>query len=331
MQIFTDTNIDFMKMRKTALAISSVLLLVGIVSLILHGGPRYGIDFLGGVSLQLHFKSDIDVSEVRAALSNTEFKDATIKKFLGIEGAGTEILLYMKGSGSGITSSQSIDSVLTAAFQSKTPATTTSNPAGMAKPFEIVGRDMVGPKIGSELRDKAIWAILLSLLLILIYISWRFEFKFAVGAIVALFHDVVITLGVFSLLDLEISLAIVAAFLTIVGYSLNDTIVVFDRIRENLKKLRGQNYISIVNQSINQSLSRTVVTSFTTFVVVLILFLFGGENIRNFAFAMIAGIVVGTYSSIFVASPIVVGLHLQSEGKRSLNRSNREVKPQRAR
>ena len=170
----------------------------------------------------------------------------------------------------------------------------------------ILTTEKVGPKVGSELSSDAFFAILSALGLILIYISIRFEFKFAVGAIAALTHDVLITLGVFSLLDYEISLAVIAAFLTIVGYSLNDTIVIFDRVRENMKSLKGSDFTSVINKSVNESLSRTIVTSVTTFAVVLILFLFGGEVIHNFSFAMIIGVFVGTYSSIFIASPTVI-------------------------
>ena len=167
----------------------------------------------------------------------------------------------------------------------------------------------MGPKIGAELSGKAVMAIISALGLILLYISIRFEFRFALGAIAALAHDVLITLGIFSLLGFEISLPIIAAFLTIVGYSLNDTIVIFDRIRENVKASKREAYHTIVNHSINDSLSRTIITSLTTFFVVLVLWLFGGEVIHNFALAMIIGVIVGTYSSIYIASPIVVHLH----------------------
>ena len=170
----------------------------------------------------------------------------------------------------------------------------------------ILSIEKVGPKIGAELSGDAVMAIIWALLLILIYISFRFEFKFAVGAIMALSHDILVTLGIFSILDYEISLAIIAAFLTIVGYSLNDTIVIFDRVRENLKALKKSSLVMVVNQSINESLSRTIITSLTTFLVVLILFLVGGEVIHSFSFAMIIGVIVGTYSSIFVASPIII-------------------------
>ena len=184
--------------------------------------------------------------------------------------------------------------------------------------YEVQKIDTVGPKIGEELRKAAMLAIFLALGLILIYIGWRFELLFAVGAIVALFHDVFITLGIFSLLNFEISLKEIAAFLTIVGYSLNDTIVVFDRIRENLKVLRSENLSTIMNRSINQVLSRSAITSLTTFLVVFILFVLGGEVIKGFAFAMLVGVVVGTYSSIFVASPVVLEWQMRHGGRREL-------------
>ena len=170
----------------------------------------------------------------------------------------------------------------------------------------ILSIEKVGPKIGAELRGEAIMAIISALLLILVYITIRFELKYAVGAIAALSHDVLVTLGIFSLFGYEISLAVIAAFLTIVGYSLNDTIVIFDRVRENATMLKKSKLVSVINQSINDSLSRTIVTSITTFFVVLILFLFGGEVLHTFSFAMIIGVIVGTYSSIFVASPVVI-------------------------
>jgi preprotein translocase SecF subunit len=170
----------------------------------------------------------------------------------------------------------------------------------------ILSVEKVGPKVGAELSSDALMAIISALFLILIYVSVRFEFKYAVGAIAALVHDVLITLGVFSILGYEVSLAVIAAFLTIVGYSLNDTIVIFDRVRENVKTTKNAPMKNIINQSINESLSRTIITSLTTFFVVLILFLFGGEVIHTFSFAMIVGVLIGTYSSIFVASPVVI-------------------------
>jgi preprotein translocase subunit SecF len=190
--------------------------------------------------------------------------------------------------------------------------------------YEIRKVDTVGPKIGEELRKAAVLAVLIALLLILIYIGWRFEFVFAVGAIIALFHDVMITFGIFSILNFEISLKEIAAFLTIVGYSLNDTIVVYDRIRENLKVMRSESLATIINTSINQSLSRTIITSMTTFFVVFVLFLFGGEVIHGFAFAMCVGIIVGTYSSIFVASALVLDWQTRHGDKEHLRMAHRK-------
>jgi len=167
---------------------------------------------------------------------------------------------------------------------------------------------MVGPKAGKELRRKGFWAIVYSIIGLLIYISWRFEFRFAIGAILALVHDVLVTIGVFSMMNKEFNLPILAAILTIVGYSLNDTIVVFDRIRENMRKMKGVKFEELVNRSINETLSRTILTSLTTLIAVVVFFLFGGGVIRDFAFALIIGIVTGTYSSIYIASPVVIDL-----------------------
>ncbi|MFQ5706677.1 MAG: protein translocase subunit SecF [bacterium] len=298
MQFLTNTHVDFLGKRRIAILVSATLILIGIVSLIIHKGPNYGIDFIGGTSLELHFDKDISIADVRAAVSKVGFGNAEIKSF----GAPNEILIRVEEQESGTEISDAIKTQLTKAFPDN--------------PYVVQLVEKVGPKIGSELRRAAVWAVLIALFFILLYVSWRFEFVFAVGAIVALFHDVMITLGVFSLLRLEVTLAIIAAFLTIVGYSLNDTIVVFDRIRENLKVLRRETYEKIINTSINQTLNRTLLTSVTTLIVVLVLYLFGGEVIRNFAFALLVGIVVGTYSSIFIASPIVVEWERRQELKR---------------
>ncbi|MCH8271948.1 MAG: protein translocase subunit SecF, partial [Candidatus Marinimicrobia bacterium] len=185
-----------------------------------------------------------------------------------------------------------------------------------ANPYEIRKVEKVGPKIGGELRNKAVLAIFAAMLGIVIYITFRFEFKFAIGALIALAHDVLITLGIFSLLDIEITLAVIAAFLTIVGYSLNDTIVIYDRIRENIKAMRHESYEKIINTSINNSLARTVVTSLTTFMVVFILYIIGGQVISGFSFAMMLGVIVGTYSSIFIASPILIEWHERTAAKK---------------
>ncbi|MFQ5674995.1 MAG: protein translocase subunit SecF [bacterium] len=291
-----NTHFDFLGKRTVALALSGILILFGVVSLAIHKGPKYGIDFTGGTSLDLKFEKEVSVAAVRSAMANLGFANAEIKNF----GTPRDILIRVQQQDTSVTG-------ITAHIKEELTRTFPDNK------FVELSKDSVGPKIGAELRTAAIWAILVGLLFLLIYISWRFEFKFAVGAIAALFHDVIITLGIFSVLQMEITLPIIAAFLTIVGYSINDTIVVFDRIRENLKVLRRETYETIVNSSVNQSLSRTIVTSMTTLIVVLILYLFGGSVIKSFAFALIIGVVVGTYSSIFIASPIVVTWELKSQ------------------
>ncbi len=298
MEFLVNAKFDFVSKRKAALVFSGTLILVGLGSLIVHKGPHYGIDFLGGTSIELEFEQPIAISDVRSAVSKAGFGKAEIKNF----GAPNEILIRVQEQEAGTEISGAIKASISKAFPDNS--------------YTVQLVEKVGPKIGAELRSSAFWAILIALLGILMYISWRFEFMFAVGAIVALFHDVLITLGVFSVLGLEISLAIIAAFLTIVGYSLNDTIVVFDRIRENLKVLRRETYEAVVNTSINQSLTRTIVTSLTTLAVVTILYFFGGEVIHDFAFALIIGVLIGTYSSIFIASPIVVEWEKRREAKK---------------
>ena len=300
MQFLVNSNFNFIGKRKIARIFSIALILIGVGSLIIQGGPKLGIDFTGGTSLRLQFEKGVSIGEVRSAIASLGIGNAEIKNF----GDSADILIRVQEqetSGAGIT--DAIKAELSKVFPDN--------------PYVERSKDSVGPKIGAELRTKTITSILIALVGMLIYITWRFEFKFAVGAIVALFHDVIITLGVFSILQLEITLPIIAAFLTIVGYSLNDTIVVFDRIRENLKVLRRDTYETIVNTSVNQSLTRTIITSLTTLVVVLILYFFGGSVIHNFAFALIVGVLIGTYSSIFVASPIVVDWELRSQEKKS--------------
>jgi preprotein translocase subunit SecF len=297
MQIFRETKIDFLGKRRIAYIISAAAIVIGLISLIFHGGIKYSIDFTGGTSLQIAFEKPIDAGDIRGSISELGFSKAEIKK-IGME-SNNEFFIRVEQIGEGAETSEMIEAKLTEAFPDN--------------PYDIRAVTEIGPKIGSELRQAAILAILISLLGILIYVSWRFEFKFAVGAVIALFHDVLITLGIFSLLNLEISLAVVAAFLTIVGYSLNDTIVVYDRIRENLKTYRREKYQNILNISINQTLTRTIVTSLTTLIVVLVLFLFGGSVIHNFSLALIIGVLIGTYSSVFVASPIVLEWYLKFE------------------
>ncbi len=304
MRIIKDTNIDFMKQMRVGFILSGVIILLGLGSLLLHGGPKLSIDFEGGTMVAVHFNDDMDVNDIRNSLSNVnvegrsyDYSTQEIKHF-GTP-ASISVRLASQDEEHGNIAQAVIDHLYDA-FPENVPED--------SKDF-ILSIEKVGPKVGAELSGKVIMAIISALGLILIYISIRFEFKFALGAITALAHDILITLGIFSILGLEISLPIIAAFLTIVGYSLNDTIVIFDRIRENIKTRRRDDYLTIINSSINESLSRTIITSLTTFFVVMILWLFGGEVIHNFAFAMMVGVIVGTYSSIYVASPIVALLH----------------------
>lgn len=287
MRFLKETNIDFLSMRRFGFVISGSFILAGIVSLLLQGGPLLSIDFTGGTLAQIRFEEAPDIAKVRSALNALDVGIGEVQTF----GTPNEILIRLQLS----QNAENLTTELKAALQAQFP--------GQSIDFRRV--ETVGPKIGSELKGKAFFAVFTAIIGILIYISIRFELKFAIGAIAALIHDVLITLGVFSILNYEISLAIIAAFLTIVGYSLNDTIVVFDRVRENMKLLKNIDQKTIFNKSINESLSRTIITSLTTFAVVFILYIAGGEVIRYFAFAMIVGVIVGTYSSIYVASPVV--------------------------
>ena len=301
MRIVKDTNIDFMSKSSLALALSAILLILGLISMVVNGGPKLSIDFKGGTLVAVNFTGPVDIDNIRSAMGNIsingqnfDFSKEEIKHF----GDDSNVAIRIPSLDNEPTEfSSHIIEHLASIYPALVPE--------LESEF-ILTTEKVGPKVGSELSSDAFFAILSALGLILIYISIRFEFKFAIGAIAALTHDVLITLGIFSLLDYEISLAVIAAFLTIVGYSLNDTIVIFDRVRENMKSLKGSDFTSVINKSINESLSRTIVTSVTTFAVVLILFLFGGEVIHNFSFAMIIGVFVGTYSSIFIASPTVI-------------------------
>ena len=304
MRILKNSSFDFMGKKSIALAISATIVLAGIGSLILNGGPKLSIDFKGGTFVAVEYTENIMVEDVRSKMGELnidgqkfDFSKEEVKHF-GSNSAVSVRVPHIENSPSNFA--QKISVHLFESFPDKRPETMTEF---------VLSKGIISPKIGSELSGKAVMAIFSALALILLYISIRFEFKFALGAIAALTHDVLITLGIFSLLSYEISLPIIAAFLTIVGYSLNDTIVIFDRIRENLKSSKRDSYTSVVNRSINESLSRTIITSLTTFVVVMILWLFGGEVIHNFAFAMIVGVIVGTYSSIYIASPLVIFLH----------------------
>ena len=301
MQIIKNSKIDFMNKSRFTILLSGALILAGIFSLIINNGPKLSIDFKGGTLVAVQYTKPININDLRSQLKNVningqsfDFSTSEIKHF----GDNSNVSVRIANlENEPEKFSQNFIDILKNIYPDALPED---------KDDFILSIDKVSPKVGSELSGKPIMAIIYAITLILIYISFRFEFTYAIGAIAAIAHDVIITLGVFSILGYEISLAVIAAFLTIVGYSLNDTIVIFDRIRENMKALKRESVVSIVNKSINESLSRTVVTSFTTLFVVLRLYFFGGEVIHYFSFALIIGVLVGTYSSIFVASLIVV-------------------------
>lgn len=295
MQLLRNTNIKFIDIRKIGYILSGIVIIASIISLIMHGGPKYNIDFTGGTLVHLKFEQPVNIEDIRSAISIKGYGDSEIKYF----GEDDEVAIRSSSERSIEELSITLENIISEAFPDN--------------PFVVQRVEKVGPKIGKELIVDALSAIFWALILILIYVIWRFEFKFALGAILALLHDITITIGIFSILDIEISAPVIAAVLTIVGYSLNDTIVVFDRIRENLKikQKSADAFLSTVNRSLNETLSRTIITSLTTLFVVTILFFFGGEVLRSFALALIIGIIVGTYSSLFIASPTVVELQLR--------------------
>jgi preprotein translocase subunit SecF len=285
-----DVNLDFVGKRNLALIISVTLILIGLASLIVKGGPNYGIDFAGGTLVQVQFSQPTDATAIKKSLDTLELGSAVVQRFGDNQ---NEFLIRVEQASSELKGlSLEIQNALEQSYDKGS--------------VDIRRVEMVGPQVGKDLRGKGLKAIFYAMLGILAYISWRFEFRFAVGAIVALIHDVVITLGIFSLFGKEIDLPIIAAFLAIIGYSLNDTIIVYDRIRENRGKHNKETFPFIVNRSINETLSRTLLTSGTTLLVVLALFILGGGVIHNFAFAMLVGVLIGTYSSIFVASPVLI-------------------------
>ena len=286
-------HINFMGKRKLAMMLSAALILLSIGSLVFKG-LNLGVDFTGGTVIQVGYPGNANIPEIRETLKEAGY-DAAVQPF----GTAQEVLIRLPEQ-TGIDRAKVSDNVL---------ETLHSNTAGV----EMRRVEFVGPQIGDELRDQGGIAMLLALAGILIYIALRFEFRFAVGSIIALLHDVILTIGFFSITGIEFDLTILAAVLAIIGYSLNDTIVVFDRIRENFLKLRKAETDESVDISINETLSRTLVTSFTTLLVLVSLFVFGGEIIHGFSIAMIVGIVVGTYSSIYVASSSLLAMGVTRE------------------
>jgi preprotein translocase subunit SecF len=287
------TKIDFIGFSRFTRLISLALIAVGIGSLVYHGGPNYGVDFTGGTMIQVGFMQRPAISEIRAALAALGFGDAQIQDFGGGATASAEFLIRLP---------------LEAAEQedvSRKVATSLAAKFGEGS-FEVQRIETVGPRVGRDLRQRAILAVSFATLMMGAYIWFRFQLRFGVGAAVALAHDVLITIGALSLFNYEFDLTVVAALLTVVGFSVNDTVIVSDRIRENLRKRPRDTLATIINSSINETLSRTVLTTGTALLVTIALFLLGGNVINGFAFALLVGFIVGTYSSIFVASPIVL-------------------------
>ncbi|MBC2696206.1 MAG: protein translocase subunit SecF [Desulfobacteraceae bacterium] len=334
--IKSDINLNFIGKSKLAFYISAIMILVSFISLIHHKGPKYGIDFAGGTLIQLKLFAPASINVIKSGLDTIDLGKSSVQQF-----GNKEENEYLVRTDISVMTSQGLAGKVKNALEAAT-----------GNELEIRRIEMVGPQVGKDLREKALFAMFYALLFITIYISGRFEFKwilsgvmaatlmsgvyflsfinfsipilitaavvltlilfwllnlkYAMGAIVALIHDVMITVGIFSVFDKEFTLPIIAALLTIIGYSLNDTIIVFDRIRENLKKYRKHPLDFVINKSLNETLSRTILTSLTTLAVVIALFVMGGGIVHDFAFAMIIGILIGTYSSIYVASPILL-------------------------
>ena len=289
------TNINFIGNRNIALIFSGILTIISIASLAVNG-LKMGIDFTGGTLIEIGYQKAADLTVLRNTLDEAGFSDATVQNF----GSAKDVLIRLKPH-EGLSSADISARVLEAINK------TTSEPASVRRV------EFVGPQVGDDLAEDGFLALLYSTICILIYIAWRFEWKFSVGAVLATIHDVVVTLGVFSILGLEFDLTVLAAVLALIGYSLNDTIVVYDRIRENFRSLRKTSTEEIMNISINVTLSRTIMTSFTVFLVLVSLFFLGGETIRNFSIALLFGVVFGTYSSIFIASPMALLLGVSPE------------------
>ena len=303
MEIFKRvTEIDFMGKRGMAVTLSSIAILIGIVSILIHGGLKYGIDFAGGTLVQLKFVNPPEIEEIRDGLKTIGLGESEIQEF----GSKNHILIRVERSEGKLeeVGKRVKDSLI-------------GEGKYQAEDIVIERVEMVGPKVGKDLREKALLSIIYAIIGIVIYISWRFEFQYAIAAIIALIHDVMVTMGVFSVADKEFTLVIVAAFLAIIGYSLNDTIVIFDRIRENMRRRGKIGLVDVINTSINQTLSRTILTSGTTLMVVLALFFLGGEIIHDFSFALVIGVLVGTYSSIFIASVCLVYWAIRAHPKRA--------------
>jgi preprotein translocase subunit SecF len=297
MHFFENANYAFVKVRRKAMLVSALVILAGAISIVIHKGLESSIDFEGGALVEIGLQTAVPVQEVRSIMSNAGFKEAEITRF----GNEPNYLIKVKRVGNAGEVATQIKAAMTSGISGQT--------------VDVRRVETVGPKIGSELRKAAFWAVLYSLIGILIYISWRFQFRFAVAAIIATTHDVLVMLAFFSFAHLEMSISGIAAILTIVGYSLADTVVVFDRIREHMGPRHREDLGSLINKSINETLSRTIITSGTVMLTLVALLLFGGDVIREFSLAMTVGIVAGTYSSIFIAAPIILEWQLWHPAK----------------
>lgn len=292
---------DFLSKTKVFLPISLVLLLISLIVLIPGiRGLRMGIDFTGGMELTVLFTEAVDTAEIRSALSNIQADGADLAASVIQDAEGNKKIITMQ-----LDDADTADRIV-AMMQSDFPVQD-----------QGISRRLIGRQVSRELVEKGWQAVLLALVSILVYVSWRFRLRYAVGAVAAILHDVLIALGLFAIFQVEINLATIAAFLTIVGYSLNDTIVIYDRIRENLKIERRKTAYQVINHSVNQSLSRTLNTSITTFIPVIILFLFGGAVLRGFSMALLIGIIVGTYSSMYIANPILHAWTMKTGGAKT--------------
>jgi len=289
------TKIDFISKRKVALVLSLILLVISVYSLATRS-LNFGIDFTGGTKIELFYPQDVSVIEIREVLASAGTSEAVVQHF----GSEQDVLIRVP-----LTEQASDDKVSTRIVDALNASTLGSG--------EVRSVEFVGPTFGKELFEKGILALIYALIGVMIYVAFRFEWKFSLGSVTALIHDVLITIGVFSILQFEFTMPVLAALLAVIGYSLNDTIVVFDRIRENFRKVRDTETPEIMNLSINQTLPRTILTSLTTLLVLVALYFFGGEALQGFALTLIIGVLIGTYSSIFVASPTVLALGAKAE------------------
>lgn len=296
LQILHKTNINFMGWKNVSFAVSAIMISLGLLALvqISRGKANMGIDFVGGTTVQLSFKDRLPIDEARTALDNAGYQGFTLQDFSD----GNKILIRLR-------EHEGVAEKVVETFKQAFPA----------KPFEVEATTEIGPTIGADLQKDALLAVIFSVIAIIIYIAIRFEFKFGVAAAIATIHDVFAVLAVFWLLNKEINLLIVTALLTLAGYSLTDTVVVFDRIRENLKKAKREPLAQLINTSVNEVLSRTIVTSLTVVLVLVPLVMFGGEVLHDFSLSLLLGVIIGTYSSVFVASPILAVWHEKAGGQ----------------